>query len=55
MFSPVAHTRRPQDFGRFALVDAVAHIVHTPYCFFDPRFIKINVIDSPYDLWRRTT
>ena len=55
MCSPFAHTRRPQDLGRFALVGAVVHIVHTPYYFFDPRFIKINVIDSPYDLWRRTT
>lgn len=55
MRSSVTHTRGPQDSGTFALLDAVVHIVHTPYYFFDPRSIKINVIDSPYDLWRRTT
>ncbi|MEX2557256.1 MAG: hypothetical protein WEB06_16705 [Actinomycetota bacterium] len=55
MGSPVAHTRRPQDFARFTLVDAVVHIIHTPYYFFDPSFMKINVIGTPYDLWRRTT
>jgi hypothetical protein len=55
MYSPVSHTRRPQDFGPFALAGDVAHSVHRPYYFFDSRFIKINVIDSPYDLWRRTT
>lgn len=55
MHSLVTHLRRPQDFGPFALVDVVVHIVHTPYYFFDPSFIKINVIDTPYDLWRRTT
>lgn len=55
MSSLVAHTRRPQDFAPFALAGAVVHFVHTPYYFFDPSFIKINVIETPYDLWRRTT
>lgn len=54
MFSLVVHTRRPQDLSRFPLVDGVVNIIHTPYYFFDPGFMKINVIDTPYDLWRRT-
>ena len=55
MYSPVTHTPRPQDFGLFGLAGMVPHIVHTPYYFFDPSFLKINVIETPYDLWRRTT
>lgn len=55
MHEPSAHSPRPQGFGPSCLRTGVVHIIHTPYCFFDPCFKKINVIGTPYDLWRRAS
>lgn len=49
------HISHPQGLSSSPLRAGAVHTVHTPYCFFDTCFKKINVIGTPYDLWRRAS